>query len=50
MTFQLWAIFERPGDPPTSPKLGQPRLVDLHHVAAAIQEAFTALGLKWRLD
>lgn len=47
---QLWAIFERPGDPPTSPKLGQPRIVDLHHDAAAIQEAFIALGLKWRLD
>lgn len=43
-----WAIFERPGDPPTSPKLGRTQVVDIHHDAAAIKEAFEILKLKWR--
>lgn len=44
---QLWAIFERPGDPPRSPKLGKPQTVELHHSSAAIHEAFQVLGLTW---
>lgn len=47
---QLWAIFERPGDPPTSPRLGQQRITDLHHDATAIQEVFEIHGLKWQDD
>ncbi|MCP1415427.1 RES family NAD+ phosphorylase [Paenarthrobacter sp. A20] len=45
---KLWAIFERPGDPATSLKLGQQRIVDLHHDAAAVLEVFEILTLKWR--
>ena len=45
---RLWAVFERPGDPPTSPKLGRTQVVDIHHDAAAIKEAFEILKLKWR--
>lgn len=45
---RLWAIFERPGDPVISPKLGRTQVVDIHHDAAAIQEAFEILKLKWR--
>ncbi|MCD4849979.1 RES domain-containing protein [Arthrobacter sp. AK01] len=45
---RLWAIFERPGDPPTSPKLGRTQVVDIHHDAAAINEAFEILKLNWR--
>lgn len=47
---RLWAVFERPGDPTVSPKLGQTQMVDLGHDAAAIQEAFEVLKLKWRVE
>ncbi|MFC8041817.1 RES domain-containing protein [Paenarthrobacter sp. NPDC057355] len=47
---QLWAIFERPGDPPTSPNLDKPHSVELDHRSAAIHEAFEVLGLSWRED
>jgi hypothetical protein len=47
---RLWAVFERPGDPPVSPKLGRTQIVDVHHDAAAITEAFEILKLKWRRE
>ncbi|MFB8369757.1 RES domain-containing protein [Pseudarthrobacter sp. NPDC055928] len=45
---RLWAIFERPGNPPISPKLDRTQVVDLHYDAAAIKEAFEILKLKWQ--
>ncbi|MDE8667717.1 hypothetical protein PY310_03865 [Pseudarthrobacter sp. H3Y2-7] len=47
---RLWAVFERPGDPQVSPKLGRTQIVDVHHDAAAIKEAFEILKLKWRRE
>ncbi|GAB3567199.1 hypothetical protein GCM10027405_27220 [Arthrobacter alkaliphilus] len=47
---RLWAIFERPGDPPVSPKLGRTQMLDIHPDAAAIKEAFGILNLKWRKE
>lgn len=47
---QLWAIFERPGDPAISPRLERPLIVELHHNALDIEEAFGILGLRWRED
>lgn len=47
---QLWAIFERPGDPQVSPKLSRSRPEVLHHDSDAIKDAFQMLGLTWRSE
>jgi hypothetical protein len=47
---QLWAIFERPGDPQVSPKLSHSRPEALHHDSDAIKDAFQMHGLTWRSE
>jgi hypothetical protein len=45
---QLWAIFERPGDPPITPKIQDVTLEEsLQHDSPEIRNAFRLLGLQW---
>jgi hypothetical protein len=48
---QLWAIFERPGDPPITPNIhdvvGEEQL---QHNSQEISNAFRLLGLQWKND
>ncbi|WP_423185103.1 hypothetical protein [Arthrobacter sp. NyZ413] len=46
----LWAVFERPGDPPVSPRLTNIQDVELGHDDPALQEAFGILRLQWNED
>lgn len=43
--FKLWAIYERPGDPPTTPHITNASLAILDNKAPEILEAATLLGL-----
>lgn len=47
---QLWAVFERPGDGHTSPKLQHRRLEELHHDSDAVRYVFQLLGLTWKSE
>ena len=45
---QLWAIFERPGDPPVTPKIQDVTVEEsLQHDSPEISNAFHLLGLQW---
>jgi hypothetical protein len=45
---QLWAIFERPDDPPITPKVHDLTVEEsLHHGSLDISNAFHLLGLQW---
>jgi hypothetical protein len=45
---QLWAIFERPGDPPITPKIQDATVEEsLQHDGPEISNAFHLLGLQW---
>ena len=44
---RLWAIFEQPGDPSISPRLGHMAKQELHPDNSDVLEAFRLLGLKW---
>jgi hypothetical protein len=45
---QLWAIFERPGDPPITPKIQDATVEEsLQHDSPEISNAFHLLGLQW---
>jgi hypothetical protein len=48
---QLWAIFERPGDPPITPNIHDVIGEEpLNHVKPEISNAFRLLGLQWEND
>ena len=48
---QLWAIFERPGDPPITPNLHDVIGEEpLQHDSPEISNAFRLLGLQWEND
>jgi hypothetical protein len=47
---QLWAIFERPGDPPITPNIQDVILEELQHDSPDISSAFRLLGLQWEND
>ncbi|MDP9886077.1 hypothetical protein J2W21_003602 [Sinomonas atrocyanea] len=47
---RLWALFERPGDPPVSPMLAGIRPEELDPDSAAVKEAFQTLGLTWKSE
>ncbi|MDO5753191.1 RES domain-containing protein [Arthrobacter sp.] len=44
---RLWAIFEQPGDPSISPRLGHRANHELYPDNSDVLEAFRLLGLKW---
>ncbi len=46
----LWAIFERPGDPATSPRLSNVRDHSLFPEHPDLVAAFGHLGLRWAVD
>jgi len=47
---QLWAVFERPDDPPVTPKVHDVELEELQHDTPALLTAFGLLGLHWEND
>jgi len=47
---QLWAIFERPGNPPVTPKIERVMVEDLQHDTPEICDALRLLGLQWEDD
>jgi len=47
---QLWAVFERPGDPPVTPNIHGVELEELQHDTPALLTAFDLLGLQWEND
>lgn len=44
---ELWAIFERPGDPPITPRIQDTTVEELQHDSPEISDAFRLLGLRW---
>ena len=44
---KLWAVYERPGDPPVSPRLSDVSLVDLDASHPGLTTAMGILGLEW---
>ena len=47
---RLWAIFERPGDPPITPNIEDVKVEELQHDSPEISNAFRLLGLQWEND
>jgi hypothetical protein len=47
---RLWAIFERPDDPPITPSIQNVMVEDLQHDSPEISKAFLLLGLQWESD
>lgn len=48
---QLWAIFERPGDPPITPNIHDVIGEEpLQHDSPEISSAFRLLGLQWKIE
>lgn len=47
---QLWAIFERPGDPPVTPNIQDVMTEELAHDSPEISNAFRLLALQWETD
>ena len=47
---RLWAVFERPGDPPVSPHLRHIRPEEIRHDSAVIRDAFQMLDLTWQSE
>ncbi|CAH0129131.1 hypothetical protein SRABI83_00194 [Arthrobacter sp. Bi83] len=43
----LWAVFERPGDPPITPNIQDVMIDKLQHDSPEISKAFRLLGLQW---